>query len=215
MSKHNLGAMIDYFRRLNDMTLEDMGRRLGKDQSAISKWISGTRSPKVDDLIKLTKIFDTDIETLMYGTPESETSMLYPYFNGSVAAGTPAHVDGECEKDAEKIEIPNHLMGKYSGSKGVFFLRVNGESMNNVIPHGSLIAVKMINYLELRKNDIVVFANDHEYSVKRFIDDTKNHRYIFRPDSTDEQFTDIIVSYEEAQDLKLIGKVILSIVNYE
>ncbi|MCC9082569.1 S24 family peptidase [Enterococcus faecium] len=58
-------------------------------------------------------------------------------------------------------------MGKYAGYQDVFFTKINGDSMNNVIPDGSLIAVKKIESCdELKDGDIVVFSNDNEFSVK-------------------------------------------------
>lgn len=85
--------------------------------------------------------------------------------------------------------------------------------MNNVIPNKSMLAVKKIDSVyDLENNDIVVFSNDNEFSVKRFINDKTNERIIFRPDSNDISFTDIVVSYSEAENLVVYGKVIVYVV---
>ena len=34
-----LGKMIDYYRKSNRLTLEDLGKKLGKSPSAISRWL--------------------------------------------------------------------------------------------------------------------------------------------------------------------------------
>lgn len=89
-------------------------------------------------------------------------------------------------------------------------MTVNGESMNRVIEHESIIAVKTdIELTDLHDGDIVVISNDGEYTVKRYYNDTMNERFIFRPDSSCPSFTDIIFSYENSENLKLIGRVVM------
>lgn len=55
---NKLGKMIDYFRKRDNLTLDELGKRLNKSPSAVSRWISGDRSPMVDDLIKLTLLYN-------------------------------------------------------------------------------------------------------------------------------------------------------------
>ena len=45
--------------------------------------------------------------------------------------------------------------------------------------------------------------------MKRFINDERNQRIILRPDSTDESFSDIIIPYDIADDLRIFGKVVV------
>lgn len=113
----------------------------------------------------------------------------------------------------EQISVPDLIMGKYAGNEDVFFVRVNGDSMNKVIPHESLIAVKRVNLDALQDDDIVVFSNDYEYSVKRYYDDIANKRLVFGAESTDRSFIDHIVPYEECENLVIHGKVVLYIVS--
>lgn len=137
----------------------------------------------------------------------------YNFFDTSVAAGLPTSVEAFEEDHVEQIAIPDYAMGKYSGMTDIFFTKTNGDSMNNVIPSGSLIAVKKIeDFSELRNEDIVVFSNDNEFSVKRFFNDKQNKRLVFRPDSNNITFTDLIVNYDDAKDLRIYGKVVVYIV---
>ena len=108
----------------------------------------------------------------------------YNFFDTSVAAGLPTSIEAFEEDHVEQIAIPDYAMGKYSGMTDIFFTKTNGDSMNNVIPSGSLIAVKKIeDFSDLKNEDIVVFSNDNEFSVKRFFNDKQNKRLVFRPDS--------------------------------
>lgn len=59
-SKIIFGQMIDYFRNENSLTMEELGRRLGKNKSSISRWISGERYPKIEEIEEIAKYFNTD-----------------------------------------------------------------------------------------------------------------------------------------------------------
>lgn len=68
-----LPEMIDYFRKQHDLTLEELGEKLGKTKSAMSRWIGGDRSPMVTDLVRLAELFQTDITTLVFGIDATHT----------------------------------------------------------------------------------------------------------------------------------------------
>lgn len=76
MAKVVLPQMIDYYRKQNNMTMAELGSKLGKTTSAISRWISGSRSPMVDDLERLSDLFNVDIKTLMYGADDDYVDMI-------------------------------------------------------------------------------------------------------------------------------------------
>ncbi|RZI49815.1 helix-turn-helix domain-containing protein [Lactococcus kimchii] len=75
MKKIRLPEMIDYFRKENSWTMKEFGEKLGKSESAISKWIKGVRSPMVEDFDKMVNLFNTDPETLMYGASDLSTTL--------------------------------------------------------------------------------------------------------------------------------------------
>lgn len=76
MAKVVLPQMIDYYRKQNNMTMAELGSKIGKTTSAISRWISGSRSPMVDDLERLSDLFNVDIKTLMYGADDDYADMI-------------------------------------------------------------------------------------------------------------------------------------------
>lgn len=67
MAAYKLSEMIDVLRKEHGLTLEELGLKMGKSKSAMSRWIKGDRSPMVEDLEKLAHILNTDIPTLLYG----------------------------------------------------------------------------------------------------------------------------------------------------
>ena len=83
--------------------------------------------------------------------------------------------------------------------------------MNRVIENGSIIGVLTgISPYDLQDGDLVVFNHEYEYSLKRFYN--LEDKIVFRPDSTQLQFTDIV--YNADDNIEIIGKVIMSNKNY-
>lgn len=66
-SKIVFGKMLDYYRKQNNWTMEDLGNKLGKTKSAVSRWVSGENFPKIDEIERLSKLFNIDINTLVFG----------------------------------------------------------------------------------------------------------------------------------------------------
>lgn len=218
-----VGKQIRYYRKLNGMTQKELGARIGVKHNTISSYENGTNEPEQDILFSIAKTFDISIDDLFPSIDDRRTNVTsvcevrseYLYFPTKISAGIPLEVDEFTKNDVEKIKVPDEIMGKWSDSKDVFMVRINGESMNRVIPHNSLVAVKPVELHELKNNDIVIFSDNGDYSIKRFFHDKNNERVIFRPDSTDDNFYDYIVSYEVAKNLKIHGKVVLYIVELD
>lgn len=175
------------------------------------------KNSSIDNVIKICRVLGIKVEDLMEdrhslvseGRVEynSETDE-YSYFPISISAGLPINVEPIVE--GEKISIPKELLGKYARNKDIYFMKVNGESMNKVIPHGSIIAVKQIEINELKNGDIVVYSDCYDYSVKRFFD--IGDKIVFKPESTDPMFYDTVFD-KVNEDLRIHGKVVTYIVN--
>lgn len=148
-----------------------------------------------------------------YAIPRPDKEFEYDYYPVSVAAGILTSIEGVTENNIEKIAIPDMLMGKHAGSADIFFMKVNGESMNEVFPDESLISVKRVEIHDLKNDDIVVFSDGNDFSVKRYYNDAESKEYVFGAESTDRRFRDHVVPYEESENLVIHGKVILYIVS--
>ncbi|MFZ7803617.1 XRE family transcriptional regulator [Bacillus thuringiensis] len=220
-----VGQQIKNFRKLKKMTQKELGLQIGKKHNTISSYENGTNEPEQDVLFAIVQALDISINDLfpptneVYKANNQIISLVnesdYTYFPTSISAGLPIQVDGMTEMDLETIRIPDSLMGKWAGREDIFMTRVNGDSMNKVIPHTSLIAVKEVTLEELYDNDMVVFSNGCDYCVKRFFNDKENKRLIFRPDSYDNCFFDYTVSYEDAANIKIHGKVVMYLVSLD
>ncbi|MEV2558532.1 XRE family transcriptional regulator [Paenibacillus larvae] len=211
------GEIIKLLREQRGLTQQQLANILGlKTYTTITKWESGDNFPKGKDIKRLSEFFKVSSDYIL-GLEKSNSCMLktsdYPFYPISISAGQPIEVNTITEDNVETITLPDDMMRKWAGSEDIYIMRVNGESMNKVIPHNSLIVVKNIELSELNNGDIVIYSNGNEYSVKRFYNDKVNSRVIFRPDSTDPSFTDYLVSYGNISEIKIHGKVVVYVVD--
>ncbi len=210
----SVGERIKRRRKQLKMSAEDLGKKIGKNRATVYRYESSEIENLSIELIPLLARALNVSPAYLMGWEQIEPCQMstdYPYFpEVKVSAGSPICVD--CVEESEMITIPDELLGKYAGSKDIFFMRVNGESMNKIIPHDSLIAVKDVNIEEIKNGDIVVFSNGYDYSVKLFFD--VGDKIIFRPNSNDPTFTDYIID-KNNEELRLHGKVITYIVNLD
>lgn len=215
-----VGRQIKYYRTLNKLTQKDLGERLGVKHNTISSYENGTNEVEQDMLFTLANIFHVSINDFFPSTevksvyerkaPYNVDEGTYDYIPLPVSAGELSTIDGT---EPEEIQVPNIIMGKYAGNKDIFFMKVNGQSMNKIIPHDSMIAVKRIEITELQNDDIVVFSNGHEYSVKRYYNDVENKRFMFYSESTERGFVDHPIDYEHVDELVIHGKVVMYVVS--
>lgn len=221
---------------------QDVAEDLGLSKSQMSHYTTGKRKVPSELLQKIVDVYKINPQFLfrenapLYSSNKEDYKTTNPFLTNvneekveykvsldseydfyplPVSAGLPSAMDSLTENDIKQIAIPDAVMGKWSNREGVFVMRVNGDSMNRVMPHESLIAVKKVCLDNLQNNDIVVFSNDHEYSVKRYYNDVVNKRYIFSAESTDRSFIDHTVPYSEASNLMIHGKVVVYIVNLD
>ncbi|WP_040596752.1 LexA family protein [Parvimonas micra] len=212
------GEKIKRLRKENRMTQAQLAKKLGVAPTTVSSWERNDNNPLMDNITLMAEIFDVPVsyffdkkDGIIVNEPAIEYSVspvLKTPLYGSIAAGALSLVDPVTESNVRYINLPAEALGKYSHAKGLFALKVNGESMNKVIPNGSYIACKPIEIEDLKDDDIVIFSVDNEYSMKRFRRDDENRVLIFSPESTDRKYHDIVVPFDTPNDLKIYAKVI-------
>lgn len=208
-----LSDNIRRFRRLRDLSQEDIAKKLGyKSFTTIQKWETGMAEPPVGKLYELADILRVNIMELLGEESDNNITDMpistYKFVPASVSAGALTNIDSI--NYMPSVIIPDFMMGRYAGNKNIILMPVNGESMNNVIQNGAIIAVlRNIELPDIHDGDIVVIKNGGDYTVKRFYNDKQHKEFVFKPDSSDMAFRDIIFSYENTDDLYLIGKVVM------
>lgn len=216
------GEKLHFFMKQKGYNKSALSKASDVPYTTIDSMIkSNLKNSSIDNVIKICRVLGIQVEDLLENNismVKKETSNYvvdtrrsYHYFGVGVSAGLPIGIEPIIE--AETITIPDEVLGKYAGSKDIYFTRVNGESMNKVFPHKSLIAVKQIEVHDLKNGDIVIYSNGHDYAVKRFYQ--TEDKFIFRPESYDPVFTDYIIDKADSEELRLHGKVVTYIVNLD
>lgn len=208
-----LSDNIRRFRRLRDLSQEDIAKKLGyKSFTTIQKWETGMAEPPVGKLYELADILRVNIMELLGEESDNNITDMpistYKYVPSAVSAGALTNIEGI--STLPTVSVPDFMMGRYAGNKNIILMPVNGESMNNVIQNGAIIAVLTnVDLSDIHDGDIVVIKNGGDYTVKRFYNDSPHQEFVFRPDSNNMAFRDIVFSYDAADDLYLIGKVVM------
>ncbi|MDD7766303.1 LexA family protein [Anaerococcus vaginalis] len=206
------GTKLRKLRDSIDKTQLELSKLLHVTKSTISMYERNERTPSPDILKKYSQLFDVSIDYLL-GTPNDTVEMLgqavtmnkYPYIDDYVSAGSPVTIEGM--KDVPNIYVPDELLGNYAGSKRLFFLKVNGESMNKIIPNGSTIGVISYDSInDIKNGDIVVYSTeDHSFAVKYFY--KEENKLIFKPSSTYHYYYDKVFDIND--NIRIIGKVVI------
>lgn len=206
---------------LNDrnMSMADVSKKTGISRSSLSEYAKGKFIPKQDKVYLISKVLDVSPAWLMGfdvdidNHKKSEVTFVgranvmrtYRYINSKVSAGTPITIDGQ---NYSSLAVPDSMLGKYA-KEDVLFMHISGDSMNKIIPNGSLIGILEYNSVhDIKNGDIVVFDYNGNYSVKRFYKDEEQNRIIFKPESTDPTYLDIVYDLE-LNNVDIIGKVIM------
>lgn len=203
---------LKQLRKDRGLKQEDVAFKLNMSTSAYGYYEQGKTTPPLYNLKKLASLYDISISELT-GEKNDTVEMLgqavtmnkYPYIDDYVSAGSPVNIEGM--KDVPNIYVPDELLGSYAGSKRLFFLKVNGESMNKIIPNGSTIGVISYDSInDIKNGDIVVYSTeDHSFAVKYFY--KEENKLIFKPSSTYHYYYD--KAFDINDNIRIIGKVVI------
>lgn len=202
---------------------QDVAHDLGVSKSQFSHYVNNRRKVPSDLLKKIIDTYNVNPEFLF--TDEADLFLInedyikenlekYYYVPTSIPAGDINFVNPITKKEMKALYIPPELLGKWA-YEDVYITQINGESMNRIIPDQSFIVVKPIPIFNLKNDDIIIYSFQHDYSVKRFFNDEKNERFIFKPDSTNDSFADKVIPYDLADELEIHGKVVFYMVELE
>ena len=208
--------IIDYMNELlnrRGMSRNQLAEKVGAASSTVSRYFSKTRQFPLNSANEYAKALGTTPEDLLGVIPMDESkddpnSHTYTFLPAHIAAGALTSVDPITYEDAEYIQLSDAIMGKYAGDRDIAVMYADGESMNRVIPNGSLMAIKITDS-DLKNGDIVVFCDNGDYSVKRYYDNSSAKIVTFTPDSTNNKFEPIVYRYEDMDNVRIIGRVVV------
>lgn len=137
-----------------------------------------------------------------------------PLYDFYAAAGTFSEM--QLSNNFTLIEGPE----KYANNKDYFACKVIGESMNRVIPNGSICLFKIYNGGS-RNGKIVLVQNidiqdpdfNSSFTIKTYssekinsIDSWEHTSIVLRPNSFDDSFKNIIINEENSSEMKVVGE---------
>lgn len=228
-SKIIFGQMIDYFRNENSLTMEELGRRLGKNKSSISRWISGERYPKIEEIEEIAKYFNTDVETLIFGfnTKINDITSIYNQLTTTRQERVYNYAEEQLNEQNGQIHEDNIVpivFGRQSAAGSMIYVddvdaemgvlpssivpnganelfQITGDSMEPIIKKGSEV------YLRYQPT-----VEDGEIAIVRVEDEGVTCKYLFRDGenivlkSENSKYDDIVV---DANKVSVIGKVLI------
>ncbi len=146
-------------RENKGLTQEEVAKKLGVHRTTYNRYETGLRTPDLDTIAKLARIFDVTTDFLL-GKHQSDDTLqnLIPIL-GSVPAGTPIEA-------IEDIEEYIDIYPKFVKHGELFALRVQGDSMEPDIRPGDIVIVEKQEYID--NGDVaVVRVNGEDVTVKK------------------------------------------------
>lgn len=172
--------------------------RTRDEQEKITSALSKFLELSTNLFIKERKVLDEKkngdiVENVNYKSTQYYMCPVY----GQISAGQPNWAE-ECIEG--RLPIDPELMGIVNPEEH-FFLRVNGESMNNVVKNGAFALIHRQDIVD--DGEIaVVLVNGYDATLKRFTQ--KGDVVILEPDSKDDSFK--IQVYDKTTTIKILGK---------
>ncbi len=203
-----IGKNIRFLRKTNKLSQTDLGKKLGKSESAIQMWESGNRSPTMGSVQKLSELFNVGINDLMNKDMQLNNTNEYLSFDnifkiekkkfpmlGTVACGEPIYADEDRES---YVMIGTDINAD-------FCLKCQGDSMINARIHdGDIVFVRKQDIVN--NGDIAVVIIDNETTLKRFYYYKEQNMVILKPENP--KYEDIILTNEQLEQVRVLGRAV-------
>lgn len=217
---HNfIGNNIKALRVHKGLSQEQFAEIADVSQTAVSAWECDASSPRPSSVQRIIDAipgitFDDIMgeengfarKVLTAPRPKNTTLVEVPLF-GSISAGKPI----EMLDIEDTFPIPDSVHEKHPRA---FMLKVQGESMNRVIPNGSYALVDPA-YSEAQDGKVYAVCIDNSSATIKRIHKLNNGVEL-RPDSTDPTFKPVVFDYDDndARTLTIFGQVVWFSVPY-
>ena len=100
-----IGNKINQLRKLSGMTQEQLAEKLNVSRQTISKWESGSSTPDIESVVKVSEIFQVSLDDLL---KEGEASVTNK--NDERITVKPQIISGDFRR-LYKVEIPVTVCG--------------------------------------------------------------------------------------------------------
>ena len=196
----SFGNNLKKIRLDNDLTQEELAKKINTSRSNIANYENDKNMPSVDMLEKMSKALNCSVDFLL-GKNDNQELNKFKYYMcpvyGRISAGQPNWAE-ECLEGY--LPIDPTLMNIINPEE-CFFLHVNGESMNKVIKNCAYALIKKTDFVE-NGEIAVVLVNGNDATLKKF--SKQGDLIVLEPMSTDNSFTTQV--YNKDTEIKVIGK---------
>lgn len=185
---------------------------LGTTQQTIQRYESGARDIKSSVILQLSETLGVTVSYLLGVSEEAPSSDVSSMRDvpllGSIAAGTPI----EMRAVDNSFPVPARIMEQHPHA---FLLRVDGESMNRVLPNGAYALVDPCDEVESNGKSYAVCVNGYDATIKRVR--RLSNGFELAPDSTDQTFRSVVYDYgiEGTETITIIGRVVWYTLPYD
>lgn len=200
-------------RKEANLSMQKLADQLGTSKTTISQIENNKINISADVLLKYSKYFNIPISILEQ--KEINTDNIIPQnmienalqivnipYLESLSAGLeePLVEDGQI-LDYVSVPVPKNLK-----QDNIVAIRVNGESMNKIVPNHALAIIQLAT--EAPNNSIIAYQLGNEFALKRYY--KAGSSLVLEPESHDPSFKPRLLTPEEAEfnNFHIIGKLV-------
>ncbi len=198
---------IKRFRTDRDWTQEQLAEKIGVTRSTVTQWETGWSKPRMGAVEKLAAVFGVSASDMITDRSGSSPFVDVPLY-GSIAAGTPIEMNTvDCSHP-----VPAKMREKYPDA---FLLKVEGESMNHVLPNGCYALVDPRQTADCDGAPYAVCVNGYNATIKRVR--KLNNGFELVPDSSDPTYEKKTYNYNEpgTETITVIGRVVYYVLPFD
>lgn len=207
------GYKIAEARIAKGWSQQQLAEKIGTTQQTIQRYESGARDLKSSVIIKLSSALGVTISYLLGLKDTDDGSVLENQFvdvplYGSIAAGTPI----EMMEVEDTFPVPARM---HDAHPEAFLLKVEGESMNRILPNGCYALVDPCETVEENGAPYAVCVNGYDATIKRVR--KLNNGFELVPDSTDPTYPVQTYNYNEpgTETITVIGRVVYYVLPFD
>ena len=197
-----LASNVKRLRTDAGMTQAELAKLIGVTRASVTQWETGWSQPRMGALEKLAKTFGVSISELIgEGAAKPSSSMVDVPLFGRIAAGMPIEMDAV--DDTQPVPVKVH-----ERHPDAFLLRVEGESMNRVLPNGCFALVDPCDEVGRDGGAYAVCVNGYDATIKRVR--RLANGFELAPDSIDPTFKPKVYDYgvDGTDKVTVIGRVV-------
>ncbi|HEM3511904.1 TPA: helix-turn-helix transcriptional regulator [Streptococcus suis] len=222
--------MLNKYRSLKNLTMEQLAEEVGKTKSTISKWEAGSRSPKIYEIEEIAKYFGVEPQTMMFGNT-SKIQLIYDRLEPTRQENVISYAEKQLNEQENNIvsifddrkRVTAYVEGVVAAGLGSYqeenlhmevelleeavpdkydtIAQVVGDSMEPLIRNDDLLFIEVTSQIDT--NSIGIFQVNGKNFVKKLKRDYGGAWYL---QSLNNNYEEIYLT--EDDDIRTIGEVV-------